>query len=88
MSVLSKKIKSLNEGESFIFTYDGKDYEFNCYSVLERFGKSYSIREANAILGQSMNVDKITSKYITVYDYNLFKVRSTYKIPISKIEIN
>jgi hypothetical protein len=87
MSVLSKKIKSLNEGESFIFTYDGKDYEFNCYSVLERFGKSYSVRNAKYLLGQSMNVDKITNKYITLYDYNLFNVRSTYKIPINEIEV-
>ena len=88
MSKLSKKIKNLNENENFIFTYNGKDYEFNCYSVSERFGKSYSVREANVIFGQSMNVDKITSKYITLYDFNLFKVRSTYKIPINKIEIN
>jgi len=87
MSVLSKKIKSLNEGESFIFTYDGKDYEFNCYLTSERFGNSYSVREANKILGRSMNVDKVTSKYITLYDYNLFSVRSTYKIPVNKIEI-
>ena len=88
MSVLSKKIKNLNEGESFIFTYDGKDYEFKCYSIHEKFGPSYSVYEANTILGQGMNVDKITSKYITLYDYNLFKVRSTYKIPINKIEIS
>jgi len=87
MSILSKKIKSLNEGESFIFTYDGKDYEFNCYSVSERFGKSYSVRKANYLLGQSMNVDKITNKYITLYDYNLFSVKSTYKIPVNKIKI-
>ena len=35
MSILSKKIKGLNEGENFIFTYNGKDYEFSCYSVSE-----------------------------------------------------
>jgi hypothetical protein len=87
MSTLSKKIKSLNEGENFIFTYNGKNYEFNCYSVSERFGNSYSVREANKILGGSMNVDKVTKQYITLYDYNLFLVRSTYKIPVNKIEI-
>lgn len=88
MSILSKKIKSLNEGENFIFTYKGKDYEFHCYSVSERFGNSYSVREANKILSGSMNVDKVTKQYITLYDYNLFKVRSTYKIPVSEIELS
>ena len=87
MSILSKKIKGLNEGENFIFTYNGKDYEFSCYSVSENLGKSFSVRKANEFFGQSMNVDKITKQYITLYDYNLFSVRSTYKIPINKIEI-
>lgn len=87
MSILSKKIKSLKEGERFIFTYKGKDYEFKCYSVSETYGPNYSVYEANTILGQGMNVDKITSKYITLYDFNLFKVKSTYKIPVNEIEI-
>ena len=87
MSILSKKIKSLNEEENFIFTYKGKDYEFKCYSYSEKFGPSYSVYEANTILGRGMNVDKITSKYITLYDYNLFSVRSTYKMSINKITL-
>ena len=87
MSVLDQ-IKKLNDGENFIFTYNGKNYEFGCYSISEKFGKSYAVREAKKILGQSMNVDKITSKYITLYDYNLFSVRSTYKIPVSEIELS
>ena len=38
MSILSKKIKSLNDGERFIFTYKGKDYDFKCYSVSKNYG--------------------------------------------------
>jgi hypothetical protein len=89
MSILSKKIKSLErEGDKFLLTYNGKDYEFYCHSYSEKFGPSFSIHEANSFLGRSMNVDKVTSKYITLYDYNLFLVRSTYKIPINKIKIS
>ena len=87
MSILSKRIKSLKEGERFIFTYKGKDYDFKCYSVSKNYGPSYSVYETDSILGSGMNVDKITSKYITLYDYNLFKVKSTYKIPINEIEV-
>lgn len=88
MSILSKKIKNLKEGDKFIFTYGNEDYEFYCHSYLEKFGPSFSIHKSGSFLGGSMNVDKVTKKYITLYDYNLFKVRSTYKIPINEIEIN
>jgi uncharacterized repeat protein (TIGR04076 family) len=87
MSILSKKIKNLKEGDKFIFTYGDKDYEFYCHSYSENFGPSFSIHESGSFLGLSMNVDKVTKKYITLYDYNLFKVRSTFKIPVNKIKI-
>ena len=32
-------------------------------------------------------VEKITKKYISLYDYNLFNVRSTYKIPVNEIKV-
>ena len=85
---ISKRINELKkEGDKFIFTYNEKDYEFYCHSYSEKFGPNFSVHEANSFLGRSMNVDKVTSKYITLYDYNLFSVRSTFKIPVSKIEV-
>ena len=87
MSDLSKKIKGLKEGDKFIFTYGDKNYEFYCHSYLENYGPSFSIHESGSFLGRSMNVDKVTKKYITLYDYNLFSIRSTFKIPINSIEI-
>jgi hypothetical protein len=79
MSV-SKKIKELKkEGDKFIFTYNGKDYEFYLHSTSENYGNSF--------LGRSMNVEKVTKQYITLYDYNLFSVKSTFKIPVNKIKI-
>lgn len=86
MLVLSKKIKSLNDGESFNFIYRDKEYEFCCYSYSDE-KKHYSVREARHFLGSGMNVEKITKKYISLYDYNLFSVKSTYKIPVNEIKI-
>jgi len=87
MSILSKKIKSLNDGESFNFIYRDKEYEFYCYSYSDLIKKHYSVRDASSFLGGGMNVEKITKKYISLYDYNLFNVRSTYKIPVNEIKI-
>ena len=41
------------------------------------------------ILGTEDSVinPEITKKYISLYDYNLFNVRSTYKIPVNAIEV-
>ena len=36
---------------------------------------------------QGMNVDKITNKYITLYDFNMMGQKSSYKMEISKISI-
>ena len=86
MSILSKKIKNLNDGESFNFNYKNKKFEFCCYSYSDE-KKHYSVRDASSFLGAGMNVEKITKKYISLYDYNLFNVRSTYKIPVNEIEV-
>ena len=86
MSILSKKIKSLNDGESFNFIYKDKEYEFCCYSYSNE-KKHYSVRDASSFLGAGMNVEKTTKKYISLYDYNLFCVRSTYKIPVNEITL-
>lgn len=85
---ISKRINELKkEGDKFIFSYNEKDYEFYCHSYSEKFGPNFSIHESNSFLGRSMNVEKVTKQYITLYDYNLFSVRSTFKIPISKIKV-
>ena len=86
MSNVLKTIKKLNDGESFNFIYKDKEYEFCCYSYSDE-KKHYSVRDASSFLGAGMNVEKITKKYISLYDYNLFNVRSTYKIPVNKITI-
>ncbi len=87
MSVLKSRIESLREGDKFIFSYNEKDYEFYCHSYSEEFGPNFSVHEANSFLGRSMNVDKVTKQYITCYDYNLFSVRSSFKIPVDAITI-
>ena len=83
---LKNSMNWLNEGGNFVFEFNGKKYEFRLYSTYNG-KKSFSVNQHDRLLGQSMNVDKVTKQYITVYDYNLFSQRTTFKIPLSKITL-
>jgi len=83
---LKSSIKWLNEGGKFVFEYNEKKYEFRCYAEYNG-KKSFSVSQHDRFIGQTMNVDKVTSQYITVYDYNLFNQRSTFKIPLPEITL-
>jgi len=83
---LKNSMNYLNEGGKFVFEYNGKKYEFRHYASYNG-KKSFSVSQHDRFIGQSMNVDKVTKQYITVYDYNLFSQRSTFKIPLSEITL-
>ena len=78
------KVKSLEKNGKFKFTYKSKEYTFSCFDKSERFGNSFSV--SNGIFS-SMNVDKITKQYITLYDFTMMSQRTTYKMAIDKIEL-
>jgi hypothetical protein len=84
MSNVLKAIKKLKPEEKINIFYNDKEYELKAYAGYKN-KVEYSIWSAKGF--QGMNVEKITSKYITLYDYNLFNVRSTYKIPVNEIII-
>lgn len=83
-AIFNDKVKSLKKNDEFKFTYKSKEYTFSCFDKSERFGNSFSV--SSRILS-SMNVDKITKQYVTLYDYNMMSQRSTYKMAIDEIEL-
>ena len=84
MSNVLKEIKNLKVGESIVITYNDKKYELKAYEGFK--GEiNYSVWVVKGFGG--MNVDKITPKYITLYDYNMMSQRSTYKMAINKIKL-
>lgn len=84
MSSVLKEIKKLKVGENIVITYNDKKYELKAYEGFK--GEiDYSVWTVKGFGG--MNVDKITSKYITLYDYNMMSQRSTYKMAINKIKL-
>ena len=84
MKVMSVKtvnsmVSEMRVNDSFNFTYKGKKYTFKCYKE-----NSYSV-DKNSF--QTMNVDKISSKYVTIYDFDMMSQRTTYKIAIDEMEL-
>jgi len=88
--IFLKTIKELKDNDAIEFKFDKEFYELKCH-VYEygdgQINKSYSIGKLGEILGERMNLDKVTDKYLTFYTYNLFNQKSTFKMSINKIEI-
>ena len=88
--IFFKTIKELNDGETIEFRFEGEFYELKCFTTEygdDKVDRSYSIGKLGEIMGERMNLLKITDKYLTFYSFNLFKQQSTFKLPINKIEI-
>ena len=83
-AIFIDKVNGLSRDDEFKFTYKSKEYKFKCFDKSERFGDSFSV--SNGIYS-SMNVDKITKQYVTLYDYNMMSQRTTYKMAIDEIEL-
>tara|TARA_B100002019_G_scaffold181088_1_gene156352 strand:- start:440 stop:697 length:258 start_codon:yes stop_codon:yes gene_type:complete len=84
MSNVLKSIKNLKVGENIVITYNDKKYELKAY---QGYGSEidYSVWAIDGYGG--MNVGKITSKYITLYTYDMMSQRSTYKMALNKVKL-
>ena len=88
--IFFKTIKELNDNETIEFKFGKEFYELKCHIYEygdDQVDKSYSIGKLGEILGERMNLGKITDKYLTFYTFNLFLQKTTFKLPIDKIEI-
>lgn len=80
----NKKVNQLKQSESFEFIYDGVYFKLSRFDSFDN-EKSFSV--SNKLSWDSMNVDKITNQYITLYSYNMMSVRSQYKMHFGKIKL-
>jgi len=88
MSELKNKIKNLEKGKNLHFKYNEKIYEIRCYMIFEDGEQCLAINELNdKLIDESMNVESITDKYISLYSFDMMNQKTKYKININKIEI-
>jgi hypothetical protein len=81
------KINLLQESESFRFRFEENVYILDCF-LKGKYGGNYSVKkDDDSTLMRFMNINKITKNYIHCFDYNIFKVRSSFKLPIKEIEL-
>ena len=82
---LVKKLNNGELGEETRFLYNGTEYILSKYT----YGSGdvfYSIGER--ITQRSMNVDKVTSRYISLYTYDMMNQRTSYKMALSEMVFN
>ena len=88
MKNLVKTINSLREEEQIKVIYNGQEYFIECILEFSTGGKSMSMyKKSDYGSYKSMNIDKITNKYISLNAYDMFENRNTSKIKIEDISI-
>jgi hypothetical protein len=87
MAVEFNLVKKLNNGgldKNTRFLYNGTEYILSKHT----YGDGdvlYSVSER--ITHRSMNVDKATSRYISLYTYDMMSNRTNFKLPVSDIMV-
>ena len=64
-------------------TYHGRKFKLKCYADWKG-NKAYSI-STDEVFGRGMNVSKITSRYISLYTFDMMDQRTTYKMALDRI---
>ena len=88
--IFFKTIKELKDNDTIEFGFNGEFYELKCFTFEygdDQVDKKYSIGKLGEIMGERMNLLKMTDKYLTFYSFDLFKQQTIFKLPVDKIEI-
>jgi hypothetical protein len=67
------------------FIYKGKEYKTYMFTYSKE--TSYSIGRAE-LFGSTMNIDKVTKQYISLYSYDMMNQRTSYKMALSEMVFN
>ncbi len=90
MKVMLEMLDKLVMGQEITFTYNDKGYILKIHHT-NQYGNYMDVRPAGKnYLGSTMNVGKVTKNAITLFDYNMMKVRSDYRmkmVNISNVEL-
>ena len=71
---------NLPNGQKFI--YKGKEYKLNL------FEQDLRTVSDGMIFGKSMNVNKVTDKYVSLFTFDMMDQRTNYKMSLSEITLS
>ena len=66
------------------FIYRGKDYYINKIEYGTNKDVMWSVSEKR-IFGSSMNIDKVTARYISLFSYDMMSNKTTYKMAVEEM---
>jgi hypothetical protein len=67
------------------FTYKGREYKTHVFTYSR--DTNYSIGRAE-LFGSTMNIDKVTKQYVSLYSYDMMNQRTSYKMALSEMIFN
>ena len=67
------------------FTYKGIEYKIHMFTYSR--DTSYSIGRAE-LFGSTMNINKVTKQYVSLYTYDMMNQRTSYKMALSEMVFN
>ena len=67
------------------FTYKGREYKTYMFTYSKE--TSYSIGRAE-LFGSTMNIEKVTKQYVSLYSYDMMTQRTSYKMALSEMVFN
>ena len=67
------------------FKYRGEEYKLYMFTYSKE--PSYSIGRGE-LFGSTMNIDKVTKRYISLYTYDMMNQRTQYKMALEEMIFN
>jgi hypothetical protein len=68
-----------------LFTYKGIKYKTYMFTYSRDI--TYSIGRGE-LFGSTMNIDKVTKQYVSLYSYDMMNQRTSYKMALSEMVFN
>lgn len=83
---MKKLIEALQVNEEITFTFQNEEFTITRFDERSNDVSGCSIAKKRSWIN-TMNVGKVTSKYITVYSYDMMEQSTTFKFPIDDLEV-
>jgi hypothetical protein len=82
---MKKMIEALQVNEEITFTFQNEEFTITRFDERSNRISGCSISKKGSWIN-TMNVEKVTSKYITVYNFDMMNQKTTFKFPINEIK--